>query len=343
MIVAVAVVSAAGAVSGPAHPRLAYPALAGAFGLTFAVSLVIANVLNRRRPHTLDLVPDGFATPRLGSGPLMLSSLMPVLGVAAAVGSGEITAGRDRWPWILGLLAGAGLLAGYLRLAWVGHGVRLTRDGLTADGPTGSIRVPWAALDAAARIVPAQPPVSPPQPPPPAKLPAFARLIGEPDRSPPPPPSPPRPAVVGRPEEFALRLSYGRPDLVQRRGWTGDVRRISFEGTADDFLLGVIRHYLAHPEARPAIGTAPELARLRAALPAPPPPDPADRPVLEPGVTRTGVALRIVVIVAGFAVSGTDQVPGWLRWTAHAVALLTAWNLAAGLHPLVWLRRVTRR
>ena len=74
---------------------------------------------------------------------------------------------------------------------------------------------------------------------------------------------------VGFPREPGiLALPIVRPELVTssglgRRGGLVVVRDVD---TAPTEIAGAIRHYLTHPEARAAIGTAEEYTRLRAAL-----------------------------------------------------------------------------
>jgi hypothetical protein len=342
-VLVVSAVAPIAAVRSPGYRPIIYGALGGLFLSTFIVALVIANVLNRRRPRTLDLAPDApaFETPRLGSGVLMGLTLVPLAGLGSAVGWTELAAGRHRTGWVLGLvvaLAAAGFSAW---TAWRGVGVRLTRDGLAADGVAGSVFVPWEAFDPddpAGRVRTVfELPEAPRQPPAVARLPDFARLVDTPV-----PTLTPRPVPPARdPEDFKLHLRFIRPELVRRRGWTSEPAQIAYEGVDDDFLAGVIRHYAAHPGSRSAIGTAGELQRLRAV--APPPADLTERPVIEPGTTRTGIVLRILIIAGALVISTIEPLPGWLQLAARVFAAGTAFDLSTRLHLLTWLRHLRHR
>jgi hypothetical protein len=61
-------------------------------------------------------------------------------------------------------------------------------------------------------------------------------------------------------------LTYARPELVRRSGPVLSRRVLRADPVDASVLAEVLRHYLAHPEARPAIGTLAELSRLLRSL-----------------------------------------------------------------------------
>ncbi|MFG3419737.1 hypothetical protein ACIBTZ_22590 [Micromonospora sp. NPDC049460] len=132
----------------------------------------------------------------------------------------------DGWRWLLGLLSGLFAVTLTVALWRRVPTVALTPDGITAGDPLRHLHVPWEALDPAVRV-----------------------------RSP-------------RQSGF-LRLPVRRPELIRHRG-LGVRRAVAMEtgelDVAPEPLVGAIRHYLAHPEHRAAIGTSEEYARLRRAL-----------------------------------------------------------------------------
>ncbi|WP_319463276.1 hypothetical protein [Micromonospora sp. RTP1Z1] len=76
------------------------------------------------------------------------------------------------------------------------------------------------------------------------------------------PDGPPRPELKAN----TLKLSYARPELVRRRGPGWRLDRFPVGRIHPWFLSDVIRHYVAHPEHRSAIGTETEYHRLLGAL-----------------------------------------------------------------------------
>jgi hypothetical protein len=76
------------------------------------------------------------------------------------------------------------------------------------------------------------------------------------------PDGPPRPDLRASHLEFA----YARPELVRRRGLRPRADRFLVGRVHPWFLTDVIRHYVAHPEHRPAIGTEAEHRRLLGVL-----------------------------------------------------------------------------
>lgn len=279
----------AAAVLVPAARPAAYVLLCSVFLLSFVMSLVIANVLNRRRPRALDLLDGAFDTPRLGVGPLMALSVAPAAVMFVVVGGLEIAAGRDQVTAALIIGSVLGFWGYATRAAWVGAGARLTPAAIVVDGLFSSVVVPWEALD---------------------------------------PESPVRPGET----PFQLRLVFARPDPMLG----GDSRKIDFEGVDTDFLAGAIAHYAAEPGHRAAIGTAAELERLRAAVPAPAAVDPATETVLKPGTSRTGIVIRLLLVFGGIALASADGVPGFV---GNLVAAMAAASLAGSVRPGVWFRR----
>lgn len=105
-----------------------------------------------------------------------------------------------------------------------------------------------------------------------------------------------------------------------------------------DFLRGAISLYVTNPARRAAIGTPDELSRLLADVPAPAPVPLAERPVREHGITRSGVAIRLLLIAAAIAVdSATDA--WWLKVITQAISGTIAVSLAAKFHPITWVRQ----
>ncbi|MCW3843506.1 hypothetical protein ONA70_25715, partial [Micromonospora yasonensis] len=76
------------------------------------------------------------------------------------------------------------------------------------------------------------------------------------------PDGPPRPDL----QATHLTLAYARPELVRRHGLRRRVDRIPVGRVHPWFLTDVIRHYVAHPEHRAAIGTEEERRRLLGVL-----------------------------------------------------------------------------
>lgn len=138
---------------------------------------------------------------------------------------------QDRlwWPLLVGSVVLAALLT--VDLWRQVPMVTFTPQGIGTDGPRQTVFVPWSAL-------------------------AVDELVLAPD------------------EGRALRLPLARPELVERRGrWWWPARwsvrsRPTFVfpahevASAPEYLAGTVRHYLARPEHRPAIGTVEEYARL---------------------------------------------------------------------------------
>ena len=74
------------------------------------------------------------------------------------------------------------------------------------------------------------------------------------------------PDLPPAPNAVTVPLKYGRPDLVPRGGLGASRRRLSTSEVEPWLLTEAIRHYVAHPEHRAAIGTAAEYDRLRKEL-----------------------------------------------------------------------------
>ena len=118
-----------------------------------------------------------------------------------------------------------------------------------------------------------------------------------------------------------LILRYAHPGQVRKFGFPIDLDRVSFTHTSSDFAAAAIRHYLAHPDRRPAIGTPAGLAAL-----APDPaldsdtvvtPAPADPPLPPPPSPRrrarnalAGAALMMLAIPLWLWTEDTLDLPG---------------------------------
>ena len=87
-------------------------------------------------------------------------------------------------------------------------------------------------------------------------------------------------------------LRVADPDLVRRSGRPFDTDSVTFPHTDHEFAAAAIRHYAAHPEARPTIGTSDGDATLRAAI----------SPPLVDGAAAGAVAGRLEVPAHGAAV-----------------------------------------
>ena len=72
---------------------------------------------------------------------------------------------------------------------------------------------------------------------------------------------------VAAPGQPNVLLTVARPDLVRLRGVVLSRRLLRADTVDAPFLAEVLRHYLAHPDARRSIGTTAELSRLLALLP----------------------------------------------------------------------------
>jgi hypothetical protein len=68
------------------------------------------------------------------------------------------------------------------------------------------------------------------------------------------------------PTATTVRLDYGRPELVRRRGIHLSPHRLRTDSVDPRLLAAAIRYYGDRPEHRPAIGTRAEYDRLMAAL-----------------------------------------------------------------------------
>ncbi|MFF5174244.1 hypothetical protein ACFY3U_16615 [Micromonospora sp. NPDC000089] len=114
-------------------------------------------------------------------------------------------------------------------LGWFGlPGIELTTEGITHSRHERQWFVPWAALGTDGRV-----------------------------------------DVGWRSGNRVIWLPVARPELVRAgRGWGRGSRSVAVRevDAAPALVAGAIRHYLAHPEHRAAIGTEAEYARLRAAL-----------------------------------------------------------------------------
>ncbi|GAA3392891.1 hypothetical protein [Cryptosporangium minutisporangium] len=144
--IAAAILPGVAAVRRPDQQSAIYPPTVGVIVLLFVVALVILNVLNRRMPRTLEAHPGAFATPRHGAAVLMGVSCWGFIAVCVSVTWIDIAAGGDRW-WLLATLVAVPVAGAVTRLMWVGAGVRLTPDGLSADRGLSSLWVPWDGLD----------------------------------------------------------------------------------------------------------------------------------------------------------------------------------------------------
>lgn len=80
------------------------------------------------------------------------------------------------------------------------------------------------------------------------------------DAAPTVPPLPPPPTAGTVP------LGYGRPELVRRRGLHLYRHRLHTRDIDPRLITAAIRHYVCHPEHRPAIGTEVEYNRLMSQL-----------------------------------------------------------------------------
>lgn len=261
-----------------------YVGLGAAFLLCLSAAMTMATLLNRRLPRRLVAAPEpgAFTTPRLGSGVLLGLSAVPgcVLLISAA---GFEIAGGGHWQAATAAIVAVLAFCGYaLAQSWIVPGVRLTPDGLFADGVAGSTFVPWLAFDRDA-------PVS----------------AGDTD--------------------FQVRLHLARPELVRRTRLSTVSDRITFEGTDPAFLRDVIAHYATDPDARAAIGTPTELARL-AALPPTEDRD-ADERILRPGATWAGVTGYAVTALAGINLPATSG-SRWIDALGTVLAALGAFGLA---------------
>ena len=115
---------------------------------------------------------------------------------------------------------------------------------------------------------------------------------------------------------------------------------LTFDGTDADFVQEAIAHYAAEPERRSAIGTAAELDRLQAALPAP---DPETLPVLKPGMTRTGVVVHLLILIGGIVLAGVGEDTFWLKVPGNMLTLYASFRLIDRVRAGLWLRRRLRR
>ena len=113
------------------------------------------------------------------------------------------------------------------------------------------------------------------------------------------------------PDGGHLILRYAHLGQVRKFGLPIDLDRVSFTHTSSDFAAAAIRHYLAHPDQRPAIGTPAGLAGLGPQLalaaahadpPLPPPSSPRRR-------ARNALAGAALVMLA---------IPLWL-WTGDTL------------------------
>jgi hypothetical protein len=317
LLVSAAVAEAA--VLTPAARPVIYGVLGGAFFLIFVGALVIANVLNRRRPRAFEVeagdvwvsdvwagdtsagdvwVGDRvFATPRLGANVLMGLCFVPLLALGAVICGLEIAAGRhliESWLGIAGAFCFATLA---LWAAWKGIGVRLTPDNILVDRASGTVIIPWAAVD------------------------------------------PERP-VVPTDDDFSVRPVLAKPELVTRSGLVSGSTKLSFEGVDQEFVAAVVAHYAAEPERRSAIGTAGELDRLRAALPAA---DPATEQVLQKGLTRKGLIVHLLIAAGVIAFMSARDYPFWVDQLGSFACFSVGASLAGRLRLGVWFRRRFRR
>jgi len=150
----VAAVALAGTLAGvaaglraPGYRGVIYPSMLGAVLLVFPVSLIMANVVNRCAPHTLDIVADGFETPQHGYGALITISWFPAIGIVLAVSWDEAASGRHPWIGSIGAAAAVGLLGWLIRLLRTVPRLRFTSTGIQVTRLTSALVVPWEALN----------------------------------------------------------------------------------------------------------------------------------------------------------------------------------------------------
>jgi hypothetical protein len=70
------------------------------------------------------------------------------------------------------------------------------------------------------------------------------------------------PTLPPDPHARTVRLTYGRPDLVRRRGLHLYRNQLRTHAIEPRFLCAAVRYYTAHSEHRPAIGTPAEYERV---------------------------------------------------------------------------------
>ncbi|WIM93047.1 hypothetical protein ACTOB_005012 [Actinoplanes oblitus] len=148
---------------------------------------------------------------------------------------------------------------------------------------------------------------------------------------------PGRPTVRRRPPASST-LVIARPDLVERQGITGVSNAIVAEGVPVDLLLDAIRVYVGDPGRRAAIGTSAELDRLHAELPTAVPVPLAERPVREPGVTITGLAIRALLLAGSLTVEALTS-NWWLEQAARTISGVLVISMAGKVHPMTWFRQ----
>jgi hypothetical protein len=124
-------------------------AVLGAMGLVFLVLglIVVVTVLRpglARAAFVVDERTPALRTPRAGTLPLLTVTMLAVLGVVLVVPASE----TDLRPMVWSLAAVCVVfLAVCARATLIGIGLTISSEGLRADKFTGSVIVPWAAID----------------------------------------------------------------------------------------------------------------------------------------------------------------------------------------------------
>ncbi|MFC4071468.1 hypothetical protein [Actinoplanes subglobosus] len=122
-------------------PYLGFPA----FGVLVACLVVMFAPSSRRAPASFVVTGGGFRTPEIAVVPLAGTAHLGLLGIFALFPGEFLDAGAGRKLLIVIAVV---MYAGYLRAQWRGFGLTLTPEGLHADKWSGSMTVPWTALDA---------------------------------------------------------------------------------------------------------------------------------------------------------------------------------------------------
>jgi hypothetical protein len=201
-----------------------------------SVVLFVGHLKINATPHT-GIRPAGgagteFEVPDVLRSLLLLAGAMTVLfgSLVFSRRIGDLVRGDTAWLGDVGRWLPTLVIAGLLVAMWFtalrSGDVRLSPDGVLVRRALGSSFVPWDALTVDGVTV--------------------AR----------------HPLVRWRLMPPAVLLTPAHPHLVRRTGRPGSGLAL---GSADpDRLAGILRGYVAHPAARPAIGTAGELARITA-------------------------------------------------------------------------------
>jgi hypothetical protein len=142
-----------GAVRDPGRSS-GIPATAAGAAVTVVAALLIGAVVAvASRWHAVaafdvDEPARAFRT-RRGAAPVLLGVvLLAVLAFVAGVGGRSWALGDHDGGWVAILVIFTVLGVPVAPLAWRGHGITLTPDGIRADRPTGHVQIPWTALSA---------------------------------------------------------------------------------------------------------------------------------------------------------------------------------------------------